>query len=62
MDREAVGDVAAGAVDVQRDGPLAVVGQLPQALDDAARAVLVDVPDQIDVAQPVGLLLPKRSP
>ena len=60
VNRETVGHVAACAVDVQGDGPLAVVGQLPQALDDAARAVLVDVADEIYVAQPVGLLLAKR--
>ena len=60
VNREAVGHVAACAVDVQGDGLLAVVGQLPQPLDDAARAVLLDVADEIDVAQPVGLLLAKR--
>jgi hypothetical protein len=38
VDGEAVGDVAAGAVDVERDRPVVVVRQLAQPLD-AARAV-----------------------
>ena len=55
MDRQAVGDVAAGAVDVERDRPRVVVGQLAEPLDDAARRVLLDVADEVDVAKPIGL-------
>ena len=53
VDGQAVGDVAAGAVDVERDRPVVVVGQLAQPLDAAARGVLLDVADQVDVAQPI---------
>ena len=56
VDGEAVGDVAAGAVDVERDRPVVVVGELAQALDADARGVFLDVADQIDVAQPVARL------
>ena len=55
MDREAVGDVAAGAVDVERDRPRVVVGQLTEPFDDAARRVLLDVADEVDVTKPIGL-------
>ena len=57
MDGEAVGDVAAGAVDVERDRPVVVVGELAQPLDADARGVFLDIADQIDVAQPVALFL-----
>ena len=58
---EAVGDVAAGAVDVQRDRPGVVVGELAQPLDDAARDVFLDVADEVDVAQPIGRFLPQDA-
>ena len=57
VNRQAVGDVAAGAVDVERDRAGVVVGQLAQAFDDAARRVFFDVADEIDIPQPVRLLL-----
>ena len=57
VDGEPVGDVAAGAVDVERDRPAVVVGQLAEPLDDAARGVLLDVADEVDVAKTIRLLL-----
>ena len=57
VDGEAVGDVAAGAVDEQRDRPVVVVRELAQPLDARARGVFFDVADQVDVAQPIALLL-----
>jgi hypothetical protein len=42
-------------------GPPAVAGQLPQALDGGARGVLLDVADEIDVAEPVRLFLPNEA-
>ena len=57
VDGEAVGDVAAGAVDEERDRLVVVVGELAQPLDAGARGVLLDVADQVDVAQPVARLL-----
>ena len=59
VNREAVGDVAAGAVDEERDRPVVVVGELAQPLDADARGVFLDVADQIDVAQPVAGFLPE---
>src|SRR5437763_9349476 len=60
MQREAVGDVPAGAVDVEGDGLAVVVGELAQTLDRGFGAVLLDVPDEIDVAESIRLLLPER--
>ena len=57
VDREPVGDVAAGAVDEERHRPAVVVRQLAQAFDAGPRGVLFDVADQIDVAQPIAGLL-----
>ena len=57
MDGEAVGDVAAGAVDEQGDRLVVLVRQLAQPLDAGARGVLLDVADQVDVAEPVACLL-----
>ena len=57
VDGQAVGDVAAGAVDVEVDRPVVVVGELAQPLDAEARGVFLDVADQVDVALPVALLL-----
>src|SRR5690606_3469055 len=56
VEREPVGHVAPGAVDIQPDLAPALVGQLAKAFDDGPRAVLVDVADQVDVAQALGLL------
>ena len=53
VDGEAVGDVAAGAVDEQGDRLAVVVGQLAQPFDTGARGVFFDVADQIDVAQAI---------
>src|SRR5262245_1858888 len=53
VDREAVGDIAAGSVDVERDGPGVVVRKLAQALDDVASDVLFDVADEVDIAQAI---------
>jgi hypothetical protein len=50
VNRQAVGHVAAGAVDVQGDGFVAFARQLAHALDGRACAVLVDVTDEVDVA------------
>ena len=57
VDGEAVGDVAAGAVDEERDRLVVLVGQLAQPLDAGARGVLLDVADQVDVAQPIACSL-----
>jgi hypothetical protein len=54
---EAVGDVAAGAVDVQGNRAVAVVRHFAQAFDHAARDVLFDVSDQVDVTQAIGRFL-----
>src|SRR4029077_4096533 len=55
-----VGDVAAGAVDVEGDRPPAVARELAHALDTRARRVLLDVSDEIDVTQPRAGLLPEH--
>src|SRR5262249_55260318 len=57
VDRQAVGHVAAGAVDEEGNGPIVLAGQLAQALDAGPRGVLLDVTDEIDVAQPLRSLL-----
>ena len=57
VDGEAVGDVAAGAVDEERDRLAVLVGELAQPLDAGARGVLLDVADQVDVADAIGCLL-----
>ena len=49
--------VAAGAVDVQSDRPVAVSGQLAKPFDAGARRILLDVADQIHVPQPLARLL-----
>src|SRR5262249_57373340 len=54
------GDVAAGAVDVEVDGLAAVICQLAEPLDRDASDVFLDVADQVDVAQAIGLLLPQQ--
>jgi hypothetical protein len=59
VNREAVRDIAAGAVDEQRDRPVVVVRQLPKPLDAAASGVLLDVANQVDVAQAVRCFLPQ---
>jgi len=55
---QAVGDVAAGAVDVQRHRPRIVVGQLTQPLDDPARRIFLDVADEVDIAKTIGCFFP----
>src|SRR3954469_22749557 len=62
VNREAVGDVAACTVDVQRDGFTTVVGQLAQPLDDHAGVVPFDVTDEVDVAKSLRLLLFEQIP
>jgi len=57
VNRETVGDVAARAVDVDRDRLRAVVGELAKPLDDAARGIFFDITDEVDVAEPVGRFL-----
>ncbi len=57
VDGEAVGDVPAGAVDEDGDRPVVLVRQLAEALDAGPRRVLLDITDQIDVAQPVARFL-----
>ena len=57
VDGEAVGDVAAGAVDVEADRPRVVVRELAQPLDAEAGGVFFDIADQIDVALPIALFL-----
>src|SRR5712672_47331 len=59
VDGEAVGDVAARAVDEEGDGLAVVVGQVAQALDTRARGVLFHVTNQIDVAEAIARLLPE---
>src|SRR5204863_7969180 len=59
---QAVGDIAAGAVDVDRDRLAAVVGELAEPLDAGARGVLLDVANEIDVAELVALLLAELRP
>ena len=56
VDGQPIGDVAAGAVDVDRDRLAAVVGQFAQSLDDGPRGVFLDITDEVDVAQAIGLL------
>ncbi len=56
VERQPVGDVAARTVDVQRDGFCTVVRQFAEPFDGCAGAVLLDVPDEINVAQAVRLL------
>ena len=57
VDGQPVGDVPAGGIEVERDRPVAVVGQLAQPFDDRSRAVLVDVTDEVDFPQALGRLL-----
>ena len=57
MDGEAVGDIAAGAVDVEADRPRVVVRELAEPLDAEASRILFDVTNQIDVALSFALLL-----
>ena len=57
VEREAVGDVSSCAVDEDPNGPAAVVGELAGPLDYSPGAVLIDVTDEVDVAEPVGLFL-----
>ena len=59
VNREAVGDIAAGGVHVERDWPGVVVRKLAQAFDDIASDILFDVTDEVDIAQAVRGLLPK---
>jgi hypothetical protein len=56
---EAVGHVAAGAVDEERDRLVVLVGELAQPLDAGARGVLLDVADQVDVADAIASLPPQ---
>ena len=48
-------DVAARAVDVDRDRLAAVVGEFAQPFDRLPGRVFFDVADQIDVTKPIGL-------
>ena len=57
VDGEAISDVPAGAVDEDSDRPVVLVRQLAEPLDARPRRVLLDITDEIDVAQPVGCLL-----
>jgi hypothetical protein len=61
VDGEAVGDVSARAVDVERDRPVVVVGHLAHPFDHTLREILFDVADQIDIAQTVGGLLAENA-
>jgi hypothetical protein len=59
---EAVGDVAARAVDEQRDRLAVVVRHVAKAFDARPRRVFFDVADQVHVAEPVaGFLAQLRS-
>src|SRR5207249_9318944 len=49
---EAVGDVAAGAVDVERDRARILGRQLAEPFDTESRGILLDVAYEVDVAQP----------
>src|SRR5262245_20962692 len=62
MNREPVGDVSAGAVDVESNRSGVVVGQLAKALDHSACCIFFDVADEVDVAQTIGSLLTEDSP
>src|SRR5206468_3558080 len=55
--REAVRHIPSGAVDEEGDWTVVVVGELAQALDGGAGCLFFDVSDQVDVAEPIGLLL-----
>ena len=56
VEGQPVRNIAPGAVDVDRDGPGVVVGELTQPLDGDAGGVLLDVPDEINVPEAVRLL------
>ena len=51
VDRETVCDVAASAVDVERDGTVVVVRQVAQPLDRLSCGVFLYVANQIDIAK-----------
>ena len=53
---QTVGDVAAGAIDVDRNRPRVVVGEFPETLDDRPRRVFLDVADEVDIPEAVRLL------
>jgi len=61
VNREAVGDVAARAVDEQGDGPVAFVGELPEALDAGAGGVLLDGALPINNTEALALFLSQPS-
>jgi hypothetical protein len=50
---EAVGDVAAGAVEEEGNRLAVLAGELSQTLDADAGVVFFDVANQVDVAQPL---------
>jgi hypothetical protein len=60
VEREPVGDVAAGAVDIKRDRLAVVVGELTEPLDRAFGGVFLDVADKVDVAESIGVLLAEQ--
>jgi hypothetical protein len=62
VDGEAVGHVAACAVDEQGDRLGVLVRQLAQPLDAGARRVLLDVADQVHVADTIACLLAQLRP
>src|SRR5678815_4972385 len=56
-----VGNVAARAVYVERDRPVVVVGELTKTFDDRPRGLFLDIADQVDIAEAIGLLLSQHT-
>jgi hypothetical protein len=61
MNRQAVGHIAAGTVDVQRNRTRIVVGEFAKPLDHPACRVFFDVADEVNVAKPVRRLLSEHA-
>jgi hypothetical protein len=62
VNRQAVGHVSAGTVDIETDRTVVVVGQLPQPLYTQPGRVFLDVSNQIHIALTLALLLAKLRP
>ena len=56
VNRQPIRDVASRTIDVHRDRLRTVVCQFAQPFDDDSRAVLLDIADEVDVPEPLGLL------
>jgi hypothetical protein len=61
VQRKPIGNVAAGTVDVQGDGFVAFVGKFPKSFDRLSGRILLDVADEVDVAEAIALLFADDS-